>query len=103
MPRWWNGPWRGWRRTGSGRTWTIGTGWPGVQCLLIRGLERLGDLEAAREVAEAALAELPGDALAAQPERDLLTAALRVAGTRTAGTMIQHAVTLAQANGPLLP
>ena len=72
----------------------------------IRGLERLGDLEAAREVAEAALAELPGDALAGQPERDLLTAALRVAGTRTGrddDPVIQHAVTLAQANGPLLP
>ena len=76
-----------------------------VQCLLIRGLERLGDLDAAREVAAAALAELPADALAGKPGRDLLTAALRVASTRPGmhdDPMILYAVTLAQANGPLL-
>jgi hypothetical protein len=77
----------------------------GVQCLLIRGLERLGDLDAARQVAADALAELPGDELAGQPGRDLLTAALRVTGIRPGqddDPVVQHAVLLAQEGGPLL-
>ena len=67
------------------------------------------DLDAAREVAAAALAELPGDALAGKPERDLLTTVLLTTVLRATGTrpgsdhpVIQQAVTLAQANGPLL-
>ena len=53
-----------------------------VQCLLIRGLEQLGDPEAAYQVAAAALAELPRDPQTAPQRADLLKAWLRLARTR---------------------
>jgi hypothetical protein len=53
-----------------------------VQCLLIRGLEQLGDPEAAYQVAATALAELPRDPPTAPQRADLLKAWLRLARTR---------------------
>ena len=53
-----------------------------VQCLLIRGLEQLGDPAAAYQVAAAALAELPRDPQTARQRADLLKAWLRLARTR---------------------
>lgn len=44
-----------------------------VQCLLIRGLEKLGDPAAAYQVATAALAELPADDQVGENRREILT------------------------------
>ena len=50
-----------------------------MQCLLIRGLEQLGDPEAAYQVAATALAELPRSTTTAPQRADLLKAWLRLA------------------------
>ena len=75
----------------------------GVQCLLIRGLERFGDQAAARKVAVAALAELPdGDPLGKE-QADLLQAALRLTRPgQDEDPVIRQAVDLALANGAIL-
>ena len=75
-----------------------------VQCLLIRGLERLGDPEAAYQVAVAALAELPRDPQTAPQRSDLLKAWLRLARTRPepADDPLTHeAIDLARTSGAL--
>jgi hypothetical protein len=54
------------------------SGLVGMQCALIRGLERLGDSAAAREVASVALAELPADG-GPSGRQELLMAMLRLA------------------------
>ena len=74
-----------------------------VQCLLIRGLERLGDQAAARKVATAALAEVPdGDPLGKE-QANLLQAALRLARPgQDENPVIRQAVDLALANGAIL-
>jgi hypothetical protein len=78
------------------------TGLTHVQCLLIRGLERLGDLAAAREVAAAALAELPDDEASAQ-RLELLKAALRLGRPgEDEDPKIEQVVTMATINGAVL-
>ena len=75
-----------------------------VQCLLIRGLEQLGDPEAAYQVAAAALAELPRDTQTAPQRADLLKAWLRLARTRPEPAddpLIQEAINLASTSGAL--
>ena len=75
-----------------------------VQCLLIRGLEQLGDPEAAYEVAAAALAELPRDTKTAPQRADLLKVRLRLAGTRPEPAddpLTQEAINLAMTSGAL--
>ncbi len=76
-----------------------------VQCLLIQGLEQLGDLPAAGQVAHAALAELQAAERDTEPGRDLQAAVLRLAGAQPDAEddpVIQDAVAQAQANSPLL-
>ena len=75
-----------------------------VQCLLIRGLEQLGDPEAAYQVAAAALAELPRDPQTAPQRADLLKAWLRLARTRPEPAddpLTQEAINLATTSGAL--
>ena len=75
-----------------------------VQCLLIRGLEQLGDPEAAYQVAATALAELPRDPQTAPQRADLLKAWLRLARTRPEPAddpLIQEAINLATTSGAL--
>ena len=76
-----------------------------VQCLLIRGLEQLGDPEAAYQIAATALAELPRGAWAALQRADLLKAWLRLARTRPPqfdDPLIDEAIGLATSSGALL-
>ena len=76
-----------------------------VQCDLVRGLEELGDLPAARDVADAALAEYLDSHPVSQPghERDeLSTAVLRLAAAGTAprdDPLIETAVAFALEGG----
>ena len=75
-----------------------------VQCLLIRGLEQLGDPEAAYQVAAAALAELPRDTQTDPQRADLLKAWLRLARTRPEPAddpLIREAINLASTSGAL--
>ncbi len=75
-----------------------------MQCLLIRGLERLGDPEAAYQVAATALAELPRDTQTDPQRADLLKAWLRLARTRPEPTddpLTQEAIDLASTSGAL--
>ena len=75
-----------------------------VQCLLIRGLERLGDPGAAYQVAAAALAELPCDPQTAPQRADLLKAWLRLARIRPEPAddpLTQEAIDLASTSGAL--
>ena len=75
-----------------------------VQCLLIRGLEQLGDPEAAYQVAAAALAELPRGTQTAPQRADLLKAWLRLARTRPEPAddpLIREAIDLATTSGAL--
>ena len=75
-----------------------------VQCLLIRGLEQLGDPEAACQVAAAALAELPRGTQTGPQRADLLKAWLRLARTRPEPAddpLIREAVDLATTSGAL--
>jgi hypothetical protein len=75
-----------------------------VQCLLIRGLEQLGDPEAAYQVAAAALAELPRGAQTTPQRADLLKAWLRLARTRPKPAddpLIREAIDLATTSGAL--
>jgi hypothetical protein len=53
-----------------------------VQCMLIRGLEKLGDPVAAYQVATAALDGLPADDDGGEDRWEILTAVLRLARTR---------------------
>ena len=76
-----------------------------VQCLLIRGLEQLGDPEAAYQVAKAALDELPDRRQAAAQRTELLKAWLRLARTRPPqpdDPLINEAIGLATTSGALL-
>ena len=69
-----------------------------VQCMLIRGLETLGDPAAAYEVAKAALAELPADDQGGKDRREILKAVLRLARTRprqAEDPLIEEAIALA--------
>jgi Tetratricopeptide repeat len=79
------------------------TGLTGVQCALIRGLEKLGDLDAAHQVAAEALAELPPAGEGAGGGRqELLMAVLRLARTRPGhddDPLAGEAVALALAGG----
>ena len=75
-----------------------------VQCLLIRGLEQLGDPEAAYQVAAAALAELPRGPQTAPQRADLLKVWLRLARIRPEPAhdpLTQEAVNLASTSGAL--
>ena len=75
-----------------------------VQCLLIRGLEQLGDPEAAYQVAAAALAELPRNPQTVPQRADLLKAWLRLARTRPTPAddpLIREAINLATTSGAL--
>jgi tetratricopeptide (TPR) repeat protein len=75
-----------------------------VQCLLIRGLEQLGDPEAAYQVAAAALAELPRSPQAAGQRAELLKAWLRLARTRpkpAEDPLTREAIDLATASGAM--
>jgi hypothetical protein len=75
-----------------------------TQCLLIRGLERLGDPDAARQIANEALAELPEDTQASE-RAGLLKAALRLARPdedKDEDPVIREAVTLATTGGAIL-
>jgi hypothetical protein len=75
-----------------------------VQCLLIRGLEQLGDPEAAYQVAAAALAELPRNPQTAPQRADLLKVWLRLARTRphpANDPLIREAINLAATSGAL--
>jgi hypothetical protein len=75
-----------------------------AQCLLIRGLEQLGDPETAYQVAEAALAELPRGTRTAPERADLLKACLRLARTRPEPAddpLIREAIDLATTSGAL--
>jgi hypothetical protein len=81
------------------------SGHTGLQCLLIRGLEQLGDMAAAREVAETALAELPDGNDAREQRIELLKAALRLHGALPDGEdnpVIQQAVALAMTDGAVM-
>jgi hypothetical protein len=78
-------------------------GLTGVQCLLIRGLERLGDQGTARDVAAAALAELPGDDQGDSERVELLKAVLRLARPgEDDDPVIRQAVDAALAGGAVL-
>ena len=73
-----------------------------MQCLLIRGLEQLGDPEAAYQVAAAALAELPRDTQTDPQRADLLKAWLRLARIRPEPAddpLTQEAINLASTSG----
>ena len=75
-----------------------------VQCLLIRGLVQLGDVEAAYQVAATALAELPRDPQTAPQRADLLKAWLRLVRTRPNppdDPLIREAINLATTSGAL--
>jgi Tetratricopeptide repeat len=76
---------------------------PAVQCALVRGLELLGDLDAAWRVTGEALAEAPEDSAG---RRDLLTARLRLAQVRAAGghpdPLAREAVVTALATGAVI-
>ena len=75
-----------------------------VQCLLIRGLEQLGDPEAAYQVAAAALTELPRDTQTDPQRADLLKAWLRLARTRPKSAddpLTREAIDLASTSGAL--
>ena len=75
-----------------------------VQCLLIHGLEQLGDREAAYQVAAAALAELPRGPKTTPQQADLLKVWLRLARNRPGPAddpLIQEAVSLASTSGAL--
>jgi tetratricopeptide (TPR) repeat protein len=76
-----------------------------VQCLLIRGLEQLGDREAAYQIAASALAELPRDEQTTTQRADLLKAWLRLARTRPPqpdDSLIEEAIGLATSSGAVL-
>ena len=78
------------------------SGLAGVQCALIRGLERLGDPAAAYDVATAALAELPQAGRGAGERQELLMAVLRLAQTRPRhgdDPLVEEAVAAAMAGG----
>ena len=78
-------------------------GLTGVQCLLIRGPERLGYQAAAREVAAVALAGLPDGDPQGKEQADLLQAALRLARPgQDEDPVIRQAVGQALANGAIL-
>jgi uncharacterized protein YidB (DUF937 family) len=75
-----------------------------VQCLLIRGLERLGDPAAAYEVAKIALAELPAGDLHDAERRELYKALLRLARAQKDSDedpLIAEAVAQAASNGAM--
>jgi hypothetical protein len=75
-----------------------------VQCLLIRGLEQLGDPEAAYQIAATALAELPRNEQTTAQRADLLKAWLRLARTRPPqpnDPLIEEAICLATSGGAL--
>ena len=75
-----------------------------VQCLLIRGLEQLGDPEAAHQVAEDALAKLPRDPQNTSQRADLLKARLRLIRTRPEAAddpLTQEAINMARTSGAL--
>jgi hypothetical protein len=77
----------------------------GVQSALIRGLEKLGDLARAREVATVALAELPPEARDSKERQQLLMAVLRLARTQPRpgdGPFVEEAVALALAGGAVV-
>jgi hypothetical protein len=78
----------------------------GVQCALIRGLEKLGDAAAAYGVATEALAELPPAAQGTGERQELLMAMLRLAGTRPRygdDPLVEEAVAAAMAGGACWP
>jgi hypothetical protein len=73
-----------------------------IQSALIRGLEKLGDPEAAHEVATAALAELPPVAQGIGERQELLMAVLRLARTRPRhghDPLVEEAIAAAIAGG----
>ena len=75
-----------------------------VQCLLIRGLEQLGDPVTAYQVATTALAELPRNEQTTAQRADLLKAWLRLARPRPSqpdDPLIKEAVGLATSGGAL--
>ena len=75
-----------------------------VQCLLIRGLEQLGDSEAAYQIAATALSELSRDGHTAPLRMKLLKAWLRLARTRppqTGDPLVREAIDLATTSGAL--
>lgn len=75
-----------------------------VQCMLIRGLEQLGDPQAACHIADTALAELPRTEQTTAQRADLLKAWLRLARTRPPqpdDPLIEEAVSLAASSGAL--
>jgi tetratricopeptide (TPR) repeat protein len=73
---------------------------PRVQCALIRGMEALGDMDAARQVAAEALAGTPAG------RRELLMTYLRLARTRGAGDsgdpLAEEAISVAVAAGAVI-
>ena len=75
-----------------------------VQCLLIRGLEQLGDLHAAYQVAQAALKELSDRPHSTEQQTELLKARLRLDHTQPQSDdpLMQQAVSLATSSGALL-
>ena len=77
-----------------------------VQCMLIRGLEKLADPEAAYRVATTALAELPpGDHQNDHDRREILKAVLRLARIHAGqddDPIIEEAITLALSGGAIL-
>jgi hypothetical protein len=76
-----------------------------VQCLLIRGLEKLGDPAAACQVATEALADLPADDQSGKYRREILKAVLQAARTRPRqdkDPLIEEAVALALSGGAVL-
>jgi hypothetical protein len=81
------------------------SGLTGVQCALIRGLEKLSDPESAYDVATAALAELPGAAQSTGERQELLMAVLRLARTRPRhgdDPLVDEAVVAAMAGGAIV-
>ena len=78
------------------------SGLAGVQCALVRGLERLGDPAAAYDVATAALAELPQTGQGGGERHELLMAVLRLARTwprHGDDPLVEEAVAAAMAGG----
>jgi Tetratricopeptide repeat len=76
-----------------------------VQCMLIRGLEKLGDPAAAYQVATEALVELPADDQGGEDRREILKAVLRLARTRprqSEDPLMEEAVALALTDGAVL-
>ena len=76
-----------------------------VQCMLIRGLEELGDPAAAFQIATAALAELPANDQDGQDRREILKTVLRLARTQPRqdeDPLIEEAVALALTGGAVL-